>query len=161
MSWSTTQPPIGEGVDLHFGNKGKDTESKGSGKGPPAHADAHASTLADMVKSPESQEDLVKYRRDLSGARVRVLKNIMWCTTTTAEQKIMLTEERMENFAEENETLYQIELKLSNWPAQGTPEEGARLDEISSLWIKVVMAKAVIYDLEGVITPTPSTPSTV
>ena len=161
MSWSTTQPPIGEGVDLHFGNKGKDTESKGSGKGPPAHADAHASTLADMVKSPESQEDLVKYRRDLSGARVRVLKNIMWCTTTTAEQKIMLTEERMENFAEENETLYQIELKLSNWPAQGTPEEGARLDEISSLWIKVVMAKALIYDLEGVITPTPSTPSTV
>ena len=161
MSWSTTQPPIGEGVDLHFGNKGKDTESKGSGKGPPAHADAHASTLADMVKSPESQEDLVKYRRDLSGARVRVLKNILWCTTTTAEQKIMLTEERMENFAEENETLYQIELKLSNWPAQGTPEEGARLDEISSLWIKVVMAKALIYDLEGVITPTPSTPSTV
>ena len=161
MSWSTTQPPIGEGVDLHFGNKGKDTESKGSGKGPPAHADAHASTLADMVKSPESQEDLVKYRRDLSGARVRVLKNILWCTTTTAEQKIMLTEERMENFAEENETLYQIELKLSNWPAQGTPEEGARLDEISSLWIKVVLAKALIYDLEGVITPTPSTPSTV
>ena len=161
MSWSTTQPPIGEGVDLHFGNKGKDTESKGSGKGPPAHADAHSSTLADMVKSPESQEDLVKYRRDLSGARVRVLKNILWCTTTTAEQKIMLTEERMENFAEENETLYQIELKLSNWPAQGTPEEGARLDEISSLWIKVVMAKALIYDLEGVITPTPSTPSTV
>ena len=107
------------------------------------------------------QEDLVKYRRGLSGARVRVLKNIMWCTTTTAEQKIMLTEERMENFAEENETLYQIELKLSNWPAQGTPEEGARLDEISSLWIKVVMAKALIYDLEGVITPTPSTPSTV
>ena len=33
MSWSTTQPPIGEGVDLPFGNKGKDTESKGSGKG--------------------------------------------------------------------------------------------------------------------------------
>jgi hypothetical protein len=33
LSWSTTQPPIGEGVDLHFGNKGKDTESKGSGKG--------------------------------------------------------------------------------------------------------------------------------
>ena len=87
----------------------------------------------------------------------------MSCTTTTDEQKIMLTEERMENFAAENETLYQIELKtrLSNWPAQGTPEEGARLDEISSLWIKVVMAKALIYDLEGVITPTPSTPSTV
>ena len=42
LSWSTTQPPIGEGVDLHFGNKGKDTESKGSGKGPPAHADADA-----------------------------------------------------------------------------------------------------------------------
>ena len=117
--------------------------------------------IADIVKSPESQEDLVKYRRDLSGARVRVLKNIMWCTTTTAEQKIMLTEERMENFAEENETLYQIELKLSNWPAQGTPEEGARLDEIRSLWINVVLAKALIYDLEGVITPTPSTPSTV
>ena len=164
LSWSTTQPPIGEGVDLHFGNKGKDTESKGSGKGRAVDMADHAPPnrrIADMVKSPESQEDLVKYRRDLSGTRVRVLKNIMWCTTTTAEQKIMLTEERMENFAEENETLYQIELKLSNWPAQGTPEEGARLDEISSLWIKVVMAKALIYDLEGVITPTPSTPSTV
>ena len=94
------------------------------------------------------QVDLVKYRRDLSGARVRVLKNILWCTTTTAEQKIMLTEERMENFAEENETLYQIELKLSNWPAQGTPEEGARLDEISSLWVQVVISKAMIYDPE-------------
>ena len=182
MSWSTTQPPIGEGVDLHFGNKGKDTESKGSGKGPPAHADAHTSTLArrfcvadmadhappnrriaDMVKSPESQEDLVKYRRDLSGARVRVLKNILWCTTTTDEQKIMLTEERIENFAAENETLYQIELKtrLSNWPAQGTPEESARLDEISRLWMEVVPTKAIICDLEGVITPTPSTASTV
>ena len=92
-----------------------------------------------MLKSPESQEDLVKYKRDLSGARVRVLKNILWCTTTTDEQKI----------------------ELSNWPAQGTPEEGARLDEISSLWIKVVLARALIYDLEGVITPTPSTPSTV
>ena len=161
MSWSTTQPPIGEGVDLHFGNKGKDTESKGSGKGPPAHADAHSSTLADMVKSPESQEDLVKYRRDLSGARVRVLRNILSCTTTTDEQKIMLTELRVDNFAEEDETLDQIERKLSNWPAQGTPEESARLDEIKSLWPQVVMTKALIYDFEGVIHPTPSTASTV
>jgi hypothetical protein len=107
------------------------------------------------------QEDLVKYRRGLSGARVRVLKNIMWCTTTTDEQKIMLTELRVDNFAEEDETLDQIERKLSNWPAQGTPEESARLDEISRLWMEVVLTKALIYDLEGVITPTPSTASTV
>ena len=130
--------------------------------------------LADVVAMPDlpppkrlrqicEQVDLVKYRRDLSGARVRVLRNILSCTTTTDEQKIMLTEERLENFAAENETLYQIELKtrLSNWPAQGTPEESARLDEISRLWMEVVLTKALIYDLEGVITPTPSTPSTV
>ena len=112
------------------------------------------------------QVDRVKYRRDLSGARVRVLRNILSCTTTTDEQKIMLTEERMENFAAENETLYQIELKtrLSNWSVQGTPEESARLDEIKSLWLQVVMTKALFYDSydsEGVIHPTPSTASTV
>ncbi len=107
------------------------------------------------------REDLVKYRRGLARARVRVLKNIMWCTTTTDEEKIMLTEARVQNFAEEDETLKQIERKLINWPAHGTPEESARLEEIKSLWLQVVMTKALFYDLEGVDNPTPSTASTV
>ena len=107
------------------------------------------------------QEVLMKYRRGLAGARVRVLKNLMWCTTTTDEQKIMLTQSQMDNFAEEDETLYQIERKLSNWPAPKTPEESARVDEINGLWTQVVMTKALNYDFEGDLHPTPSTASTV
>jgi hypothetical protein len=103
----------------------------------------------------------MKYRRGLAGARVRVLKNLMWCTTTTDEQKIMLTQSQMDNFAEEDETLYQIERKLSNWPAPRTPEESARVDEINGLWTQVVMTKALNYDFEGDLHPTPSTESTV
>ena len=105
------------------------------------------------------QVDLAKYRKEISSARVRVLEKILSCTTTTDDMKIMLTEERLENFACENETLFKIELKSreTDLPAKGSPEESARLSEISNLWMEVILMKAMIYTRASSSTSTAST----
>ena len=92
--------------------------------------------------------DLAKYKKEIAGARVRILQRILDNPNTPDQYKILCVGELVENFEHEDETLHKIEQKsqTSDWPTPGSPEETARLDEIASHWAEIVMMKALIYD---------------
>ena len=62
----------------------------------------------------------------------------------------MLVAERMDDFEHEDATMLKIKnLSGDNWPQAGTAEESVRLQEITTLFLEMVMMKAMVYHRVG------------